>query len=50
MQKVFNLRIGYVCIVPGEHVGIIESLCDNRGRSVFRIGEVVNGTGRVVLR
>ena len=50
MQKVFNMGIGYVCIVPQSDVALIETLCDNSGRSAFRIGEVVNGTGRVVLR
>ncbi|HQZ14390.1 MAG TPA: phosphoribosylformylglycinamidine cyclo-ligase [Acidimicrobiia bacterium] len=50
MQKVFNMGIGYVCIVPEDNVGLIETLCDQSGRSAFRIGEVANGTGRVVLR
>lgn len=50
MEKVFNLGIGYVCIVPAQHVETIETICATHARSAFRIGEIVNGTGRVVLQ
>lgn len=49
MQKVFNLGVGYVCIVPEDSVALIETICDTHGRSAFRVGEVQKGTGRVVL-
>lgn len=50
MEKVFNLGIGFVCIVPESEVDSVSRICEEHGRRAFRIGEVVNGTGRVVLR
>lgn len=49
MEKVFNLGIGYVCIVPEIYVSAVQKICDEHGRNAFRIGEVVNGSGKVAL-
>lgn len=50
MEKVFNLGIGYVCIVPEDSVSTVEEVCAEHNRTAFRIGEITNGTGRAVLQ
>lgn len=49
MEKVFNLGIGFVCIVPEADVENVERISAECSRKAFRIGEVTNGTGRVIL-
>ncbi len=50
MEKVFNLGVGFVCIVPKSDVAAVESACASHGRQAFVIGEIVDGTGSVILR
>lgn len=49
MEKVFNLGIGFVCIVPESEVENVVRISSECARRAFRIGEVVNGTGSVIL-
>ena len=49
MFRVFNMGIGYTLIVrPHFAEGVAEKLRDS-GETVFRLGEVVRGHGRVQL-
>ncbi|MFN8015781.1 MAG: phosphoribosylformylglycinamidine cyclo-ligase [Acidimicrobiia bacterium] len=50
MEKVFNLGIGYVCIVPSEYVDDVLNICDLNNRTGYKIGIVENGAGKTILR
>jgi phosphoribosylformylglycinamidine cyclo-ligase len=50
MFKTFNMGIGYVVIVSPQHADRARQLLSEMGEKVFRIGEIVEGRGRVVLK
>jgi phosphoribosylformylglycinamidine cyclo-ligase len=50
MEKVFNLGIGYVIVVPKEHVKEIETICSAHGRTSYVIGAIAQGSGKVTLQ
>jgi phosphoribosylformylglycinamidine cyclo-ligase len=50
MRKVFNLGIGMVLAVPGDAVATALDQLDGHGHRPAVIGEVVAGSGAVVLR
>lgn len=50
MEKVFNLGVGYVIVVPSAHVEEIASICDTHGRTSYVIGAIGQGAGNVNLQ
>lgn len=49
MEKVFNLGIGYALIVNPQAVEKVEEIISNCARTSYRIGEIVEGKGKVNL-
>lgn len=50
MEKVFNLGIGFVCVVPATDVDHVRDVCAQHDRRANVIGEIVSGTGKVDIR
>ena len=50
MFKVFNMGIGFVLIVAPDFANAITKKLTRYGETVYKIGTVVKGTGKVVLR
>jgi len=50
MFRVFNMGIGYVVIVDGAYADEVSAKLSESGESVFIIGEIAEGSGKVVLR
>jgi len=46
MHRVFNCGIGMVVIVASDEADVAQALLGSQGETVYRIGEVVAGTGR----
>lgn len=49
MFRVFNMGIGYVMIVRPHFAGSIARQLRRAGETVFELGKIVRGTGRVLL-
>lgn len=49
MFRVFNMGIGYVLIVRPHFADSIAEQLSRSGEMVYRLGQVVRGTGRVIL-
>jgi len=49
MFKVFNMGIGYTIIVRPHFADAIQRLLQKSGETVYRLGTIVKGTGRVRL-
>ena len=49
MFRVFNMGIGYVLIVDVDSAADIKAKLDKSGESVYEIGTIAKGTGKVVL-
>jgi phosphoribosylformylglycinamidine cyclo-ligase len=45
----FNLGVGMVAVVPRERAEDALALATERGLTAWRLGEVVPGSGRVIL-
>ena len=50
MFRVFNMGIGYVLIVAEDFADSIAAKLQRSGESVYRIGRIARGTGKVVLK
>ena len=50
MYRVFNMGIGYVLIVAKESAGAIQEKLTRSGETVYRIGHIAAGTGKVILK
>ena len=50
MFRVFNMGIGFVLIVARDFADSIQSKLTKYGETVYRIGTVTSGTGKVVLK
>lgn len=49
MFKTFNMGIGYTVIVSPDDIDKAVSVLESSGEKVFRIGEITEGEGRVVI-
>lgn len=49
MEKVFNLGIGFVCVLGENDVAEIEKIASTYGRKVFTIGKITSGKGNATL-
>jgi phosphoribosylformylglycinamidine cyclo-ligase len=47
MRRTFNLGVGMVIIAAREHAALVEEGLTQAGEAHYRIGEVVDGTGKV---
>jgi phosphoribosylformylglycinamidine cyclo-ligase len=50
MFRVFNMGIGFVLIVAEDFAKSITEQLTGYGETVYRIGRVTSGTGRVILK
>ncbi|MHC4265081.1 MAG: phosphoribosylformylglycinamidine cyclo-ligase [Planctomycetota bacterium] len=50
MFRVFNMGIGFVLIVAEDFANSIQKKLAHYGESVYRIGRITNGTGKVILK
>jgi phosphoribosylformylglycinamidine cyclo-ligase len=50
MYRVFNMGIGYVLIVAEDFADSIARKLTRYGETVYRIGRITSGTGKVVLK
>ncbi|MBN1795517.1 MAG: phosphoribosylformylglycinamidine cyclo-ligase [Sedimentisphaerales bacterium] len=50
MYRVFNMGIGYVLVVAEDFADSIEHKLARYGQTVYKIGRVTGGTGKVVLK
>ena len=50
MYRVFNMGIGFVLIVAKDYADAIEEKLYRSGETVYRIGQIAAGTGKVVLK
>lgn len=50
MFRVFNMGIGYVLMVAEDFAKPIAGLLKSYGQTVYRIGRVTSGTGKVILK
>jgi phosphoribosylformylglycinamidine cyclo-ligase len=50
MYRVFNMGIGFVLIVSADFADSIKARLEKAGESVYKIGTIVPGTGKVVLK
>jgi len=50
MLRTFNMGIGLVLVVPEKHVGEVEGHFLSKSEKFFRIGSVINGTGKVLYK
>jgi len=50
MYRVFNMGIGFVLIVAEDFAGSITGKLSRYGESVYRIGRITSGTGKVILK
>ena len=48
MERVFNLGIGMVAVVPGDHASDAIAVLGRVGIEAFEIGEVVTGGSELV--
>lgn len=49
MFRVFNMGIGMVIIVSKDDADLLKTVADKLDESVFRIGDIVSGSGSVIL-
>lgn len=49
MYRVFNMGIGYVLVVAPEYADQIANTLKDEGEQVYKIGKIVEGTGKVIL-
>jgi phosphoribosylformylglycinamidine cyclo-ligase len=50
LELTFNLGVGMVAVVPGERAADALALLGDRGVTAWRLGDVVSGSGQVLLR
>ena len=50
MYRVFNMGIGFVLIVAKDFADAIQHKLTRSGQSVYRIGRIEKGTGKVILK
>jgi phosphoribosylformylglycinamidine cyclo-ligase len=50
MYRVFNMGIGYVLIVAKDSADAIQEKLTRSGETVYRIGQIAPGTGKVILK
>jgi len=50
MYRVFNMGIGFVLIVSEDFANPIQKKLTRYGETVYRIGRITNGTGKVVFK
>lgn len=50
MYRVFNMGIGFVLVVAEDFADAIQDKLTRYGETVYRIGSVVSGTGKVLLK
>ncbi|MAE66646.1 MAG: phosphoribosylformylglycinamidine cyclo-ligase [Phycisphaeraceae bacterium] len=49
MQRVFNLGVGYICVVRPHFADAVAHRLEREGETVRVIGKVVRGTGRMIM-
>jgi phosphoribosylformylglycinamidine cyclo-ligase len=49
MYRAFNMGIGFVLVVPAATADEIETSVSDSGEEIFRIGEIVPGSGKVKM-
>jgi len=50
MWEVFNMGLGFILIVPKEQAEEALTFLESQGERAYRVGELVRGSGQVVLR
>ncbi|AQT68569.1 Phosphoribosylformylglycinamidine cyclo-ligase [Anaerohalosphaera lusitana] len=50
MFRVFNMGIGFTLIVDPAHADAVMQNLSESGENVYRIGEIVGGSGKVILK
>jgi len=50
MYRVFNMGIGFVMIVSADFADSIKTRLEKAGQNVYKIGTIVPGTGKVVIK
>ncbi len=50
MFRVFNMGIGFVLIVAEDFVDSIVKKLSRYGEQVYKIGRIITGTGKMVLK
>lgn len=50
LWEVFNMGLGFIVIVPKEQADEVLQLLESCGERVYRVGEIVEGRGRVVVQ
>jgi phosphoribosylformylglycinamidine cyclo-ligase len=50
MFRVFNMGIGYVLVVAPDFADAIEDKLTRYGETVYRLGKITPGTGKVVIK
>lgn len=49
LWEVFNMGLGFIVIVPREHAEAVLTSVAEQGERAYRVGEIVQGTGRVIF-
>ncbi len=50
MWEVFNMGLGFIVIVPSEQAEAVLQFLESQGERAYRVGEIINGTGRVLVQ
>lgn len=50
MWEVFNMGVGFIIIVPKEQADVVLKSLKEQGERAYRVGEIVQGSGRVVVQ
>jgi phosphoribosylformylglycinamidine cyclo-ligase len=50
MYRVFNMGIGFVMVVAADFADSITQILSKSGEKVFRLGNVVRGNGKVIIK
>ncbi|MFN4218982.1 MAG: phosphoribosylformylglycinamidine cyclo-ligase [Candidatus Bipolaricaulia bacterium] len=50
LWEVFNMGLGFIVIVSRDHADAVLKSLEERGERAYRVGEIVSGTGRVVIQ
>lgn len=49
LWEVFNMGLGFLVIVPREQAEAVLEFLESQGERAYRVGEIIKGTGRVVM-
>ena len=50
MLRVFNMGVGYIMIVRPHFADSIQAQLEKAGETVFKLGTLTKGTGKVLLK